>query len=112
MTYCRIVEQSLPSGTSGVTPHRPGPQDGVANDHRTPPRLHHLGSGPSTARLRRRVQRTDPAARFHVILPVAWRHRDLLHGHKYPVWLLVVGILAWLLTLYLGYESLKGLSKL
>lgn len=49
---------------------------------------------------------------FSVILWVAWRRRDLLHGYKYPVWLLVVGVLAWLLTLYLGFESLKGLSKL
>jgi Mn2+/Fe2+ NRAMP family transporter len=49
---------------------------------------------------------------FTVVLWVAWRRRDLLGGYKYPAWLLGVGVLAWLLTLYMGYASLSGLGKL
>jgi Mn2+/Fe2+ NRAMP family transporter len=49
---------------------------------------------------------------FTIILFVAWRRRDLLHGYSYPKWLLAVGVGAWLLTLYLGWQSLGGLGKL
>jgi Mn2+/Fe2+ NRAMP family transporter len=49
---------------------------------------------------------------FTVLLWVAWRRRDLLGGYRYPAWLLVVGVLAWLLTLYLGYNALLGLGDL
>ena len=49
---------------------------------------------------------------FAVILWVAWRRRDLLGGYMYPKWLLVIGVVAWLLTLYLGYRSLGGLAQL
>ncbi len=49
---------------------------------------------------------------FAVILWVAWRRRDLLGGYDYPKWLLAIGVLAWLLTLFLGYQSLGGLAKL
>ena len=49
---------------------------------------------------------------FGVLLWVAWRRRDLLGGYKYPVWLLVVGVLAWLLTLYLGYNAILALGDL
>ncbi|KGJ79641.1 membrane protein [Cryobacterium roopkundense] len=49
---------------------------------------------------------------FAVIIWVAWRRRDLLGGYVYPKWLLIVGVLAWLLTLFLGYQSLGGLAKL
>ncbi|MEO8851941.1 MAG: NRAMP family divalent metal transporter [Allobranchiibius sp.] len=49
---------------------------------------------------------------FTLVLWVAWRRRDLLQGYKYPQWLLVVGILAWLITLYLGYSSITSLGKL
>lgn len=49
---------------------------------------------------------------FAVILWVAWRRRDLLQGYKYPLWLLIVGVLAWLLTLYLGWMSISGLGQL
>jgi Mn2+/Fe2+ NRAMP family transporter len=49
---------------------------------------------------------------FAVLLWVAWRRRDLLHGYAYPKWLLIIGALAWLLTLYLGWNSLAGLGKL
>lgn len=49
---------------------------------------------------------------FAVILWVAWRCHDLLGGYVYPKWLLVIGVAAWLLTLYLGYRSLGGLVQL
>lgn len=49
---------------------------------------------------------------FAILLWVAWRRRDLLHGYVYPKWLLVIGVLAWLLTLFLGWNSLSGLSQL
>jgi Mn2+/Fe2+ NRAMP family transporter len=49
---------------------------------------------------------------FAVVLWVAWRRRDLLHGYAYPKSLLIIGALAWLLTLFLGWNSLAGLSKL
>jgi Mn2+/Fe2+ NRAMP family transporter len=49
---------------------------------------------------------------FTVVLWVAWRRRDLLGGYRYPAWLLAVGVLAWLLTLYMGYSSLSGLMGL
>lgn len=49
---------------------------------------------------------------FGVLLWVAWRRGDLLGGYRYPAWLLVVGALAWLLTLYLGYNAILALGDL
>ncbi|MBG6223615.1 Mn2+/Fe2+ NRAMP family transporter [Arthrobacter sp. CAN_A2] len=49
---------------------------------------------------------------FGVLLFVAWRRRDLMHGYAYPTWLLIVGVITWFLTLFLGYTSLTGLAKL
>ncbi len=49
---------------------------------------------------------------FAVVLWVGWRRRDLLQGYKYPVWLLIIGVLTWLLTIYLGWNSLAGMGKL
>ncbi|GAB2900818.1 divalent metal cation transporter [Neomicrococcus lactis] len=49
---------------------------------------------------------------FGVLLYAAWRRRDLLHGYKYPVGLLVVGVLAWLLTIFLAWNSLAGIASL
>lgn len=49
---------------------------------------------------------------FTIILWVAWRRRDLLKGYVYPKWLLISGLLAWVLTLWLGYQSLGGLAEL
>lgn len=49
---------------------------------------------------------------FTVLLYVAWRRRDLLGGYRYPVWLLAVGVAAWLLTLYLGWNALQLLGDL
>lgn len=47
-----------------------------------------------------------------LLLWIAWRRQDLLHGYRYPIWLLVIGALTWLLTLYLGYGAIQGLRKL
>ncbi|GAB3186928.1 NRAMP family divalent metal transporter [Nesterenkonia suensis] len=49
---------------------------------------------------------------FTVVLYAAWRRRDLLQGYRYPRWLLIIGVLAWLLTLYMGANSLTGLAEL
>jgi Mn2+/Fe2+ NRAMP family transporter len=47
-----------------------------------------------------------------VVLWVAWRRRDLLDGYVYPGGLAAVGAAAWLVTLYLGWESIGKLGKL
>ncbi|MCC3276589.1 divalent metal cation transporter [Arthrobacter sp. zg-Y20] len=47
-----------------------------------------------------------------ILLWAAWRRSDLLAGYRYPRWLLIAGVLAWLLTLYLGWNSLSGLIDL
>ena len=48
-----------------------------------------------------------------VILWVAARRwSDLLDGYRYPKGLLVIGVLVWLLTVYLGWKSLGGISAL
>jgi Mn2+/Fe2+ NRAMP family transporter len=47
-----------------------------------------------------------------LLMWVAGRRRDLLGGYRYPVWLLVLGVAAWLLSLYLGYNSLTGIADL
>ncbi|MEV8182894.1 NRAMP family divalent metal transporter [Specibacter sp. NPDC078692] len=49
---------------------------------------------------------------FAVLLWAAWRRRDLLQGYAYPKWLLIIGVATWLLTLFLGWNSLAGLAKL
>ncbi|MGH3496352.1 MAG: NRAMP family divalent metal transporter [Nocardioidaceae bacterium] len=47
-----------------------------------------------------------------ILLWIAARRRDLLGGYRYPRWLLGIGAVAWVLTLYLGYKSLTGLGGL
>jgi Mn2+/Fe2+ NRAMP family transporter len=47
-----------------------------------------------------------------VMLWVAWRRRDLLHGYRYPTWLLAIGVLAWLLCIYLAYSSIEPIADL
>ncbi|GAA2170753.1 NRAMP family divalent metal transporter [Actinomadura napierensis] len=47
-----------------------------------------------------------------VLLWVAARRRDLLGGYRYPAWLLLLGVAAWLLSLYLGWNSLTGIKDL
>ncbi|MFF5792083.1 NRAMP family divalent metal transporter [Paeniglutamicibacter sp. NPDC012692] len=49
---------------------------------------------------------------FAILLYAAWRRRDLLQGYAYPKWLLGIGVATWLLTLFLGWNSLAGLAKL
>ena len=49
---------------------------------------------------------------FAVLLWVAWRRRDLMHGYNYPKVLLVIGALTWLLSVYLGWNSISGLAAL
>ncbi|MDF9717952.1 divalent metal cation transporter [Nocardioides sp. ChNu-153] len=49
---------------------------------------------------------------FGLLLWIAWRRRDLLHGYRYPRWLLAIGVLAWLLTLFLAWRSFTPLMDL
>nr|WP_232021665.1 MULTISPECIES: NRAMP family divalent metal transporter [Pseudonocardia] len=49
---------------------------------------------------------------FTVVLWVAWRRRDLLGGYRYPRWLLAIGVLAWLITIVIGWQAVLGLSSL
>ena len=49
---------------------------------------------------------------FGVLLWVAARRRDLLGGDRDPRWLLGIGVLAWLLSLYLGVNSVSGIAQL
>ncbi len=42
-----------------------------------------------------------------VVLWVGTMRKDLLNGYRYPKWLLVIGWLAWLLTLYLAANSVR-----
>ncbi len=49
---------------------------------------------------------------FGLLLWVGARRRDLMDGYRYPRWLIVAGILAWLFAVYLGYESLTSLGDL
>ncbi|WP_010695484.1 hypothetical protein [Saccharopolyspora spinosa] len=49
---------------------------------------------------------------FGVLLFVAAKRRDLLGRCRYPSWLPIVGVAAWLLTLDLGYNSLGGIAAL
>jgi hypothetical protein len=35
-----------------------------------------------------------------------------MDDYKYPMWLLGVGVVAWLLTIYLGVNAVAGLSAL
>jgi Mn2+/Fe2+ NRAMP family transporter len=47
-----------------------------------------------------------------VVLYVATRRGDLLGGYHYPRWLLVIGWLAWLVTIYLAANSVKPVIEL
>jgi Mn2+/Fe2+ NRAMP family transporter len=47
-----------------------------------------------------------------LLLWVAARRRDLLDGYVYPRWLLGIGAAAWVLSIYLGWESLTGIKDL
>lgn len=47
-----------------------------------------------------------------VLLWVATRRTDLLRGYRYPRWLLGIGWVAWLLTLYLAVNSVRPVIEL
>lgn len=49
---------------------------------------------------------------FGALMWVAARRSDLLGGYRYPRWLLAIGALAWLLTVYLGVNALSGIVEL
>ncbi|MEU6138245.1 NRAMP family divalent metal transporter [Nocardioides sp. NPDC047086] len=43
-----------------------------------------------------------------IFMYIGWfRQRDVLHGYRYPVWLLTVGTLATLLSWYMGVVSIR-----
>lgn len=45
---------------------------------------------------------------FGVLLWAAARRRELFAGYRYPRWLLVIGALAWALTVYMGLRLAGG----
>ncbi|MFB9732340.1 NRAMP family divalent metal transporter [Ornithinimicrobium kibberense] len=47
-----------------------------------------------------------------VMMWVAWRRRDLLHGYDYPKWLAGIGTVAWLVTIYLAVNSVRPAIEL
>jgi Mn2+/Fe2+ NRAMP family transporter len=47
-----------------------------------------------------------------ILLWIAARRPDLMGGYRYPRWLVGVGAVAWVATIYLGYESITGLKAL
>ena len=47
-----------------------------------------------------------------ILLWIAARRRDLMGGYRYPVWLIVIGTIAWVVTIYLGWNSLTGITAL
>ncbi|WP_181313053.1 NRAMP family divalent metal transporter [Nocardioides campestrisoli] len=47
-----------------------------------------------------------------VMMWVAWRRRDLLHGYHYPKWLAGIGTAAWLVTIYLAFNSIRPAIEL
>lgn len=49
---------------------------------------------------------------FGIIIWIALRRADLLGGYTYPKWLAYLGLAIWLLTLYLGWQSLGGIAEL
>ena len=49
---------------------------------------------------------------FAALMYVAWRRRDLLGGYRYPVWLLVIGALAWLVSLVIAVRGFQPMLEL
>ncbi|WP_110180408.1 NRAMP family divalent metal transporter [Nocardioides solisilvae] len=47
-----------------------------------------------------------------VMMWVAWRRRDLLQGYDSPRWLAAVGTVAWLVTIYLAFSSVRPAIEL
>ena len=51
-----------------------------------------------------RPERSSVAA-IRFIVWVALRRRDLLHGYRYPGWLLVIGALAWIVSVFIAVRG-------
>lgn len=49
---------------------------------------------------------------FAVLLWVAAFRRDLLQGYNYPKWLVALGVAVWVLTIFIGYQALAGITAL
>lgn len=49
---------------------------------------------------------------FAVVLWAGWRRQDLLKGYKLPTWLLILGAIMLVLTIFMGVRSLSGLANL
>ena len=49
---------------------------------------------------------------FALILWVAWRRRDLLGGYTYPKWLLILGLIAWVISIVIGVKAISGITAL
>lgn len=49
---------------------------------------------------------------FALVMWVAWRRKDLLQGYKYLKWLLILGGLAWLLTIFIGLRAVSGITAI
>lgn len=49
---------------------------------------------------------------FAVVIWVGWRRRDLMGGYEYPKWLIVIGVLVWLLSIYIGFNAFSGIADL
>jgi Mn2+/Fe2+ NRAMP family transporter len=47
-----------------------------------------------------------------VMMWVAWARRDLLGGYHYPKWLVSIGTVAWLVTIYLSVNSIQPVIDL
>ena len=47
-----------------------------------------------------------------VVLWVAVNRPDLMGGYRYPRWLAAVGVVGWLVTVYLGWRSVGGLAAI
>ncbi|MEV6491061.1 NRAMP family divalent metal transporter [Actinoplanes sp. NPDC051633] len=48
---------------------------------------------------------------FTILLYAAWRRRELLNGYRYPVWLLVLGVLVAAVTWYMGVVSARAIFE-
>lgn len=49
---------------------------------------------------------------FSLLLWVAARRRDLLEGYRYPRWLVAVGVVALVVAVYAGWQSLRAVVEL
>jgi Mn2+/Fe2+ NRAMP family transporter len=49
---------------------------------------------------------------FSIVLYAAWARADLMGGHRYPRWLLGLGVLVCALTWYMGYKSIGPIFAL